>query len=155
MTWLISSWMSLGLNVCGGAGGVISDPSSSSVEQKTKLVLFSLSFPGKKIAFCDFYAKQKPLQIRNSHFLPCKSSPGWCSNLTWRWQLFAWDNPNKRIVFAGEKSFMREGLTSVNLTPGGHPSFWAFLMGGWEKQCDQLIPLLPMQINEAGQSSLW
>lgn len=145
--------MCLGLSIF-GAGGVISDPPSSSVEQKTKLVLFSLFFPGKKVAFWLFFfliqSKASPVKIRNSHFLPSKNSPDWCSNLIQYWQLFFWGNPNKRIVFASVKSFVREGLMMVNLTPGGHPSLWAFLMGGWGKQRDHFIPLLPMQANEAG-----
>lgn len=54
--------MSLGLNGF-GAGSVFSDPPSSSVEQRTKLVPFSLSFPDNKLVFCEgFNAKQKPLQ---------------------------------------------------------------------------------------------
>lgn len=62
MPWFILSWLNLRLNGF-GAGSVFSDLLSSSVEQKTKLVLFSLAFPDSKLVFCEgFNAKQKPLQ---------------------------------------------------------------------------------------------
>lgn len=152
MTWLISSWMSLGLNGF-GAGSVFSDPPSSSVEQKTKLVPFNLSFPIKKTGIwwgvlCK--AKASAAKRRSSHFLPCRSSSSWFNCLTWHWQLFTWDNPNTRI------SFYVKIFAGVNLTPGGHPLFWAFLVRGQEKKLGQFIPLITVSAKscrQAGQNT--
>lgn len=50
-----------------GAGRVFSDPPSSSVEQKTKLVPFSLSFPVKLVFHEGFNAKQNPQQQKGAN----------------------------------------------------------------------------------------
>lgn len=127
MTWLISSWISLGLKGF-GAGSVFLDPPSSSVEQKSKLVPFSLSFPIKNwYSVRRFNAKQKPLQQKegtHTFYLVGAAVAGVV--MTLYWQLFTWDNPNKILFHL--KILMREGSTGVNLTPGGNPLFWAFLV---------------------------